>query len=70
MKTIIIDEVLIVNLVSGKKRWLSNMPHRLGAYEVGIRIKGKVNIPDWLPLIDLGEIKIPDLEAEAQSSMG
>lgn len=70
MKRIIIDEVLIINLYSGKKKWMAGVPRRLSAYEVAIRIKGKVNIPDWLPLIDVGEIDIPEIEAAAEASMG
>lgn len=70
MKTIKIDEYLIVSLYSGKRRWLQTLPKRLPAYDVAIRIRGKVNIPDLLPVIELGEISIPDIEAEAQATMG
>ena len=69
MKVITIDEHLVVNLYSLKKRWLSSLPRRLGAYEVAIRVKGKVRIPDYLPVIDLGDINIEEIDVHAQASM-
>lgn len=67
MKQIKIDEYLVVNIYTQKKRWLQVLPRRLQAYEVAIRVKGFVNIPDMLPIIELGEIKIPDIETEVQA---
>lgn len=70
MRTIKVDEYLIVNLYSGKKRWLSQIPNKKSAYDVVIRVKGIVKIPDSVPLIDFGEISIPEIEASAQANMG
>jgi len=69
MRTVIINEVLVINLYSGRKKWLAKMPRRLAANEVGIKVKGKVNLPDWLPVIDLGEISVAEVEVMAQASM-
>ena len=69
MRTLKIDEYLVVNTYTGKRRWLSKIPSRLGAYDVPIRIKATIKIPDMLPVLELGEIAIPDLEAEAQAVM-
>lgn len=70
MKMVKIDEYLVINIYSGKRRWLQILPRKLPAYEVAIRIKGLVKIPDILPIIELGEIKIPDIEALAEAQMG
>ena len=70
MRAIKIDEYLIVNLHSGKKRWLQTAPSRNSAYDVVIRIKGTVKIPDCVPVIDFGEVTIPEIEALVQAEMG
>lgn len=69
MKTLKIDEYLIVNLYTGKKRWVSRLPNRLPAYDVAVRVRGLIKIPDIMPIIELGEIAIPDIEALAQATM-
>ncbi len=70
MRILKVDEFLIVNMVTHKKRWCSRLPSRLGAYDVAVRVRGTVKIPDSLPIIDFGEISIPEFEAEAQAQMG
>ncbi len=69
MKTVRIDEYLVINIRTKKERFLKALPKTLGAYDVAVRIKATVNIPDILPVLDLGEITIPELEALAQASM-
>lgn len=69
MRTIKIDEYLIVNLYRGSKKWAMKAPTNRSAYDVVIRIRGTVKIPDSVPIIDFGEITIPELEAQAQAQM-
>lgn len=69
MRTIKIDEYLIVNLYKGSKRWMAKPPSNKSAYDVVIHIKGAVHIPDSIPIIDFGEVTIPELEAQAQAEM-
>ena len=69
MRVVKIDWYLVINIRTHKERFLKSLPRTLGAYEVAVRIKGTVNIPDMLPVIDLGEITIPELESLAESSM-
>lgn len=68
MRKLQIDEYLVVNTYTGKRKWLQTLP-RLGAYDVAIRVKGTVLLPDKLPMIDFGEITIPEFEAEANAGM-
>ncbi len=70
MRQIKVDEFLIVNLYTGKRRWLSQNPNKKSAYDVVIRIRGKINIPDSVPIVDFGEISIPEIDASAQAIMG
>ena len=70
MKTLKIDEYLVVNLYTQKRRWLTVLPRKLQAYDVVVRIRGTVKVPDMLPIIELGEITIPEIEAMAQAEMG
>ncbi len=69
MVTIKIDEYLVVNLYTKKRKWLAKLPTRMPSYDVAIRIRGTIKIPDMLPIIELGELTIPELEAEAQAEM-
>lgn len=70
MKVVKIDEYLVINVRTGKERFLKSLPPTLGVYDVAVRIKATVRIPDMLPIIDLGEVTIPELEVLAQSQMG
>mgnify|MGYP001574113271 CR=1 FL=1 len=67
MKIIKIDEYLVVNMYTHQHKFLASPPKKKSAYDVVIRIKGTVNIPDSLPTIDFGEINIPEIE-EAMSN--
>lgn len=69
MKRVKIDEYLVINIRTGKERFLKALPRTLGAYDVAVRIKATVIIPDMLPILDLGEVTIPELEALAEASM-
>lgn len=69
MRIVKIDEYLVVNLYSGKRKWLTKLPTRKGAYDVIIRVKGVVKIPDKMPTLDFGEVSIPEIEAIAQAEM-
>lgn len=69
MRKLQIDEYLVVNTYTGKKKWLQSLPKRLGAYETAIHIKGTVLLPDKLPTVDFGEITIPEFEAQANAEM-
>ena len=70
MKAVKIDEYLVINLYTGKRRWLTQSPTRKSTYDIVIRVRGTVKIPDSIPIIDFGEISVPDFEAEAQAVMG
>ncbi len=69
MKIIKIDEFLVVNIYTHKHTWRQTSPNKKGVYDVVIRVRGIVKIPEVLPEINFGEITITDIEANAQASM-
>ena len=70
MKTINIDEYLVINAYTGNRRWLSKRPIRPKTSEIIVRIKGQVKYPEPVFTADFGEITITEAEAHAQASMG
>ncbi len=70
MRVIKVDEYLVINIYTGSRKWLTQPPRKKSAYDVVIRIKGTVKMPDSIPLIDIGEVTIPELEALQEARMG
>lgn len=69
VKTIMIDEYLIINVSTGARRWLTR-PVKLKVNEVCIRVKGRVKYPEMNFTADFGEITIAEADVMAQASAG
>ena len=69
MKTVTIDEYLIINAYTGTRRWLSKKPARPKSSEIIVHIKGVVKYPEPIFVADFGELTVTEAEASAQASV-
>ena len=68
MKTMRVDEYLIINTNTGAKRWVAKQPKRK-PNEVVLRIRGIVNYPEPIFLVNFGDLTCPEAEVNAQAEM-
>jgi hypothetical protein len=65
VRTIVIDEYLVVNVRTGKRKWTIKMPKSLSSNDVLIKVRGKVILPDAVMNVDFGTVTVPELNIES-----
>lgn len=69
MRTIRINDYVIFDAHTGKRRWLTNLPRRLRAQEYAVRVTGTISYPEPLQTIDIGEVTFEEVEVNAEARM-